>query len=173
MEESFSTGAGLSPAAIGKDRSALGVTHGHQAVAHVGVGSAVVLRRRRLVKNEPDDAPEPRLRAALERRQLFHQVVEVVGGQFVEDGLDLPQGILGRQLLFCGLAAARRLHPDAVELRAGARGKARRTFSCLKPGRGLEYAQTGRAGNFETIKSEHSARFLETQNHIYRCRSEK
>lgn len=120
----------LTPAECCCDRgkSGLGVTHGHQVVAHVGVGSTVVLRQRCLAKDELHDAPEPRFRVDPEQRQRFPQVVEAVGGQFVEDTLDLPEDVLSPQLLVCWLAAARRLHPDAVELQT----TALHTLSCLK-----------------------------------------
>lgn len=78
----------------------------------------------------------------LERRQLLHQVVQVV-----EDTLDLRQDVLSLHLLLCCLAAAPRFHPDAVELHAGALGGARLAFRCLKPSQGSDLSSSHQPDN--------------------------
>lgn len=60
-------------------------------MAHPGVGGAVAVLRHRLVKDEADGGPQPRLRVDFQPGQPFHEAAEVVRGQFVEDGPELPQ----------------------------------------------------------------------------------
>lgn len=60
------------------------------------------------LQNKLDDAPESVFCVDLKLRQVFNQVVEVMGGQFVDDALDLLQDILSLHLLLCYLAATLR-----------------------------------------------------------------
>lgn len=85
----------------------------------------------------------------------------MVGGQFVEDTF-----ILSLQLLFCCLAAARRLHPDAVELHAGAQRKALRTFRCLEPGPGVKRRQSGSEVGSELMELKLNVFLKNAKSHI-------